>query len=97
MLRLEDLHLKFLYFRCDAVLGWIAEDQALFHGTVQRVVQHQVQAAYSGAAETRIAVSALAVGAATFHQLFVEFLQVVGGQLRELDAADAGDGVLLDH
>ena len=95
--RLEDLHLEFLYFRRDAVLSGVAEDQALLHGTVQCVVEHQVQAAYSGAAETRIAVSALAVGAATFHQLFVEFLQVVGGQLRELDAADARDGVLLDH
>lgn len=95
--RLEDLHLEFLHLRCDAVLSGVAEDQALLHGTVQCVVEHQVQAAYSGAAETRIAVSALAVGAATFHQLFVEFLQVVGGQLRELDAADARDGVLLDH
>ena len=34
--------------------------------------------------------AAFTVGAATLHQLFVELLQVVGGQLRELDAADVG-------
>lgn len=67
--RLEDLHFKFLHFRCDAVLGRIAEDQALFYGTVQCVVEHQVQAADGGAAETRIAVPAFASGAAALHQL----------------------------
>lgn len=36
-------------------------------------------------------------GAAALHQLLVELLQVVGSQLRELDAVDAGDGILLDH
>ena len=91
--RLEDLHLEFLHLRCDAILGRIAEDQALFYGTVQCVVEHQVQAADGGAAETRIAVPAFAVGAAALHQLLVELLQVVGGQLGELDAADAGDGI----
>lgn len=97
MFRLEDLHFKFLHFRCDAILGRIAEDQALFYGTVQCVVEHQVQAADGGAAETRIAVPAFAVGATALHQLLVELLQIVGGQLGELDAADTGDGVLLDH
>ena len=41
--------------------------------------------------------TAFAVGTAALHQLLVELLQVVGGQLGELDAADTGDGVLLDH
>ena len=52
MFRLEDLHLEFLHLRCDAILGRIAEDQALFYGTVQCVVEHQVQAADGGAAES---------------------------------------------
>ena len=42
MLRLKDLHLEFLHLRRNAVLGGVAEDQALFHSTVQCVVQHQV-------------------------------------------------------
>ena len=97
MLRLEDLHLEFLHLRCDAVLGGVAEDQAFFYGAVQGIVKHQVQAADGGAAESRIAVTAFTSGAAALHQLLVELLQVVGGQLGELDAADTGDGVLLDH
>lgn len=97
MLRLEDLHLEFLHLRCDAVLGGVAEDQAFFYGAVQGIVKHQVQAADGGAAKSRIAVPAFTSGAAALHQLLVELLQVVGGQLGELDAADAGDGILLDH
>ena len=60
-------------------------------------MKHQVQAADGGAAESRIAVTAFTSGAAALHQLLVELLQDVGGQLGELDAADAGDGILLDH
>ena len=56
-----------------------------------------MQAADGGAAETRIAVPAFAVGATALHQLLVELLQVVGSQLCELNAADAGNGVLLNH
>ena len=93
MLRLEDLHLEFLHLRCDAVLGGVAEDQAFFYSAVQGIVKHQVQAADGGAAESRIAVTAFTSGAAALHQLLVELLQVVGGQLGELDAADAGDGI----
>ena len=97
MLRLEDLHLEFLHLRCDAVLGGVAEDQAFFYGAVQGIVEHQVQAADGGAAESRIAVTAFAVGTAALHQLLVELLQVVGGQLGEFDAADTRNGVPLDH
>jgi len=42
-------------------------------------------------------VTALAVDTTVFHQLFVELLQIVCGQLGELDIADAGNRVLLDH
>ena len=62
MLRLEDLHLEFLHLRRNAVLGGVAEDQAFFYGAVQGIVEHQVQAADGGAAESRIAVTAFAGG-----------------------------------
>ena len=79
------------------LLGGVTEDQAFFYGAVQGIVEHQVQAADGGAAETWAAVTALAVGTAALHQLLVELLQVVSGQLGELDAADTWNGVLLDH
>ena len=40
MFRLEDLHFKFLYLWRNAVLGGVAEDESLFHGAVQGVVEH---------------------------------------------------------
>ena len=90
VLRLEDLHLEFLHLRCDAVLGGVAEDQAFFYGAVQGIVEHQVQAADGGTAESGVAVTAVTSGTTALHQLLVELLQVVGGQLGELDAADTG-------
>ena len=42
MLRLEDLHLEFLNFWSDAVLGRIAQDQALLDRSLEGVVQHQM-------------------------------------------------------
>ena len=59
----------------------VTEDQAFFYGAVQGIVEHQVQVADGGAAETWAAVTALAVGTAALHQLLVELLQVPGGQL----------------
>lgn len=86
-----------MHLRCDAVLGGVAKDQAFFYGAVQGIVEHQVQTADGGAAEPGVAVTAFAVGTATLHQLLVELLQIVGGQLGELDIADTRNGVLLDH
>ena len=60
-------------------------------------MQHQVETTHSRAAESWIAVTALAVDAPILHQLFVELLKIVGSQLGKLDAADAGNRVLLDH
>ena len=97
MLWRQNLHFDFLHLRCDAVLGGVAKDQAFFYGAVQGIVEHQVQTADGGAAEPGAAVTAFAVGTATLHQLLVELLQIVGGQLGELDIADTRNGVLLDH
>ena len=77
VLRLEDLHLEFLNFWSDAVFSWIAQDQALFGGSFEGVVQHQVKASHSRAAESWIAMTALAVDATVFHQIFVKLLDRV--------------------
>ena len=97
MFWLEDLHLELLNFGSDAVLSRIAQDQAFFDRSLEGVVQHQVKASHGRAAEPRIAMTTLAVDTPILHQLLVELLQVVRGQLGELDIADAGDRVLLDH
>ena len=74
MFRLEDLHFELLNFGSDAVFSWIARNQALFDCPLEGIVQHQVKASHGRAAETGIAVTALAVDATVLHQLFVEFL-----------------------
>ena len=97
MFRLEDLHLELLNFGSNAVLSRIARDQAFLDRSLEGIVQHQVEAADGRAAEPRIAMTALAVDTTVFHQLLVELLQIMGSQLGELDIADAGNRVLLDH
>ena len=55
-----------------------------------------MDAADGGAAQAR-ALILPNVNPATLHQVFVELLEVAGGQLGELDLADARDGVGFDH
>ena len=74
MLRWKNLHFDFLYFRRDAVLGRVPQDQALLDRPFQGAMQHEMQAPNRGAAESRVAVTALAVDASVFHQIFVELL-----------------------
>ena len=93
----KDFHLLFFNFGDDAILRGIAENEFFFHRPVKGIVQHQVETADGRAAELWAAVTALAVDTPILHQLLVELLQIVGGQLGELDIADTGNGVLLDH
>ena len=74
MFRLEDLHLELLNFGSDAVLSRIARDQALFDCPLEGAMQHEMQTPNCSAAETGIAVTALAVDATVFHQILVELL-----------------------
>ena len=97
VLRRKNLHFDFLNLRRDAVLGRVPQDQALLDCPFQGAVQHEVQTPNRGAAEPRIAMTALAVDTPILHQLLVELLEIVGSQLGELYIADAGNRVLLDH
>ena len=74
MLWRQNLHFDFLHLRRDAVLGRVPQDQALLDRPFQGAVQHEMQTPNCGTAESRVAVTALAVDATVFHQLFVEFL-----------------------
>ena len=67
-------HFDFLYFRRDAVLGRVPQDQALLDRPLEGAMQHEMQTPNCGAAETGIAVTALAVDATVFHQILVELL-----------------------
>ena len=49
---MKDLHLLFFNFRDDAVLRGIVEDEFFFHRSVQGIVQHHVDAAHSGVAQS---------------------------------------------
>ena len=74
MFRLEDLHFELLNFGSDAVFSWIARNQALFDCPFEGIVQHQVKASHGRAAQSRIAMTALAIDASVFHQILVELL-----------------------
>ena len=52
MVWMKDLHLLFFNFRDDAVLRGIAENEFFFHRPVKGVVQHHVDAAHSGIAQS---------------------------------------------
>lgn len=56
-----------------------------------------MNAAYRGAAQAGIAMPALSVHTAFFHQVFVQLLKVMGGQLLQFDLSNAGDGIGIDH
>ena len=49
-----------------------------------------------GAAQAGIALAAALLDSAVFHQVFVELLEITGGQLLQFDLPDAWDGVGLD-
>ena len=74
MLWRKNLHFDFLNLRCDAVLGRVPQDQALLDRPFQGAMQHEMQASHGRAAEPWIAMTALAVDATVFHQIFVELL-----------------------
>ena len=74
VLRRKNLHFDFLHLRRDAVLGRVPQDQALLDRPLEGAMQHEMQTPNCGAAETGIAVTALAVDATVFHQIFVELL-----------------------
>ena len=93
---MERLSLERLDLWCDAVIGGIAGNQALLDCSLESAVEHEVDTADGGAAQTGGLILPN-VDTAIFHQVLVKFLEVAGGQLGEFDLADAGDGVGFDH
>jgi len=49
---MKNLHLLFFNFGDDAVLRGIAEDEFFFHRPVKSIVQHRMDAAHSGIAQS---------------------------------------------
>ena len=97
VLRPEGFHLYLLHFGSDTVIGGVPGDEPLFHRPLKRAVEHQVDATDSGAAQTGIPVAASLVHPAMLHQVFVELLEIPGGQLFQLDLPNPRDGVGFDH
>ncbi len=97
MFRPESFHLHLLHLGGNAVISGVAGDEPLLHRPLKGAVEHEVDAADGGAAETGIAVTAFCVHPAMLHQIFVHLLQIPGGQFFQLDLSDAGDGVGFDH
>lgn len=95
VLRRQDLYVQFPGLGHNTVLAGVSLDQPLLHSPVQGTVEHQMDAAHSGGAQALVLVLS-DVYSATLQQLLVELLQVPGGQLLQFDAADAGDGVVLN-
>ena len=54
LLRRQDLHFVLWNFRWNAVIRWIAHDQALFDRAVECVAQHRVDAANRRVAQPRL-------------------------------------------
>ena len=61
------------------------------------LVQGEVDTPDCSTAQAEAALAAALLDSAVFHQILVEFLEVTGGQLSELDLSDAGNGIGLDN
>ena len=85
MLGAKGFHLYLLYLGGNAVVSWIAGDEPLLHCPFECAVEHEVDAADCGAAETGIAVAAPMVDTAMLHQILVELLEIPGGQFFEFN------------
>ena len=96
MFRQECLHFHLLHFRSDAVVSGVAGNEPLFHCSLECAVQGEVDASDSGTTQTEVALTAALLYPAALHQVFVELLEITGGQLLQLDLSDAGDGVGFD-
>ena len=91
--RKERFHLHLLHLGSDAVVGGGAWNQSLFNRSLEGTVEGEVDAPYCSATQSRISLSTTLLDSAVFHQVFVELLQITGGQLLQLDLSDAWDGV----
>lgn len=65
--RPEGLHFHLLHLGGNAVIGGVARDEPFLHRPLKRAVEHQVDAAYRGAAQTGISMAAFRVYPAMLH------------------------------
>ena len=93
---MKDLHLLFFNFRDDAVLRGIAEDEFFFYRPVKGVVQHHVDAAHSGIAQSGFFLFLNFPQPAVALQVIVEFLQVTGSKLVQRNVSDSRGNMLFD-
>ena len=96
MFRPESFHLHLLHLGGNAVISGVAGDEPLLHRPLKGAVEHEVDAADGGTAQTG-ALILPNVDPSTLHQVFVELLEVAGGQFGELDLTDPRDGIGFDH
>ena len=75
-------------FRRNAVVRWIAHNQAFFDCPVERVVQHCVDAADRGIAQPRLLSLLRFAEPSVFPQVLVQPLQIASGQLFERNIAN---------
>ena len=96
VIRVEYLHLLFFNFGDDAVLRGIAENEFFFHRPVKGVVQHHVDAAHSGVAQSGFFLFLNFSQPAVALQVIVELLQVTGSKLVQRNVSDSRGNMLFD-
>ena len=80
-------------FGRNAVIRWIAHNQAFLDCPVERVVQHRVDAADRGITQPRLLALLRFAEPSVFLQVFVEPLQIAPSQLFQRNIPDARDNV----
>ena len=74
----------------------IAENEFFFHRPVKGIVQHHMDAAHSGIAQSGFFLFLYLSQPAIALQIVVELLQVTGGELIQRDIPDSRDDMLFD-
>ena len=86
----------FFNFGDDAILRGIAENEFFLHRPVKGVVQHHVDTAHSGIAQSGFFLFLYFSQPPIALQIVVELLQVTGGELIQRDIPDSRDDMLFD-
>ena len=86
----------FFNFGDDAILRGIAENEFFLHRPVKGIVQHHMDAAHSGIAQSGFFLFLYLSQPAIALQIVVELLQVTGGELIQRDIPDSRDDMLFD-
>lgn len=96
LFRREDVHLPLFLGRQTAGHGGVVGDDALQHRLVETLAEHGVDAPDGADAETLVGHPLVLFHPALPPGVVVELLEVQGGELVQLDVADAGHHMVLD-